>query len=102
MSQKIEYRCTDCGATGVRLWRVYMGFAFGNPLTCRTCSEKSQGRELKDGSDKIGYLVPAVPTEDGSTFWGYTSVPEGGVKWWYNLPVDKADAYGPLGIDDWN
>lgn len=31
-------------------------------------------------------LCAAVPTEEGDTFWGYTSVPDDGVKWWDNLP----------------
>lgn len=35
--------------------------------------------------DQLGGLMPAVPTEDGSTFWGYTSVPDAGVRWWKSL-----------------
>ena len=30
-------------------------------------------------------MIPAVPDEDGE-FWGYTSVPEDGYKWWEELP----------------
>ena len=40
----------------------------------------------------IGWLVPAVPTEEGNTFWGYTSVPYQGVYWWDNLPLLKTYA----------
>ena len=40
--------------------------------------------------DQIGWLVPAVPTEEGDTFWGYTSVPEPGCQWWYRLPAMPA------------
>ena len=36
--------------------------------------------------DQIGNLVPAIPTEDGETFWGYSSVPQDGCEWWYRLP----------------
>lgn len=32
-------------------------------------------------------MVPASPTEDGSGFYGYTSVPENICKWWENLPT---------------
>jgi hypothetical protein len=39
-------------------------------------------------TDQIGWMVPAVPTPDGDTFWGYTSVPLEGVLWWKALPTD--------------
>ncbi len=42
------------------------------------------------GGDQIGWRIPAVPTEDGSTFWGYSSVPDGGVAWWKRLPLQVA------------
>lgn len=45
-------------------------------------------------TDQIGWRVPAVPTEDGSTFWGYTSVPDAGVRWWRDLPTRATDAPG--------
>jgi len=32
-------------------------------------------------------MVPACPTEDGSEFYGYTSVPDDVCKWWDNLPT---------------
>jgi len=35
---------------------------------------------------QIGWRVPAIPTEDGDTFWGYTSVPQAGCDWWAKLP----------------
>lgn len=38
-------------------------------------------------TDWIGNLVPAIPTEQGDTYWGYTSVPQEGVKWWVRLPT---------------
>lgn len=38
-------------------------------------------------TDQIGFRVPAVPTEENDTFWGYTSVPEAGCIWWGNLPT---------------
>jgi len=36
--------------------------------------------------DQIGWLVPAVPTPDGESFWGYTSVPQDACQWWHALP----------------
>lgn len=40
------------------------------------------------GGDQIGWRIPAVPTADGQTFWGYSSVPEAGCRWWYGLPLE--------------
>ena len=41
-------------------------------------------------SDQVAdWMVPAVPTEDG-TFWGYTSVPEDRCAWWRALPLTEA------------
>lgn len=42
------------------------------------------------GGDQIGWRIPAVPTEDGETYWGYTSVPQRGCDWWNRLPLRKA------------
>jgi hypothetical protein len=47
-----------------------------------------------NGSDQIGWLVPAVPTEEGDTYWGYTSVPSAGCVWWFLLPL-KPGSSGP-------
>lgn len=94
MAKGYVYKCSECGARGVKLWRQYNTMADNLELLCLRCSEKDQGKELGD-SDQIGWLVPAVPTElpnadgcipKGETFWGYTSVPGWGVKWWYKLP----------------
>lgn len=41
------------------------------------------------GGDQIGWRIPAVPTEDGVTYWGYTSVPQKGVDWWNRLPLRR-------------
>ena len=38
-------------------------------------------------TDQIGWLVPAVPSEEGDTFWGYMSVPQAGCDWWDRLPT---------------
>ena len=61
----------------------YRGRRGARPVT----GELGRGR-----TDTIGWRVPAVPTEDGSTFWGYTSVPDAGCAWWRRLPTRTAEA----------
>jgi hypothetical protein len=96
------YVCSGCGARGCKLWRQYQTFAENIDLLCAPCAGKDQHTDLssldvngkhdvEDGrSDTIGWLVPAVPTEDGETYWGYTSVPESGVLWWRKLPTQSS------------
>jgi hypothetical protein len=94
------YKCSDCGAAGVKLWREYQTLADCVTLRCAACACRKENREddvdaqgkikSEHGShriDQIGWLVPAVPTEDGQTFWGYSSVPQPGVVWWKSLPT---------------
>lgn len=104
-----EYQCGTCGATDVRLWREYNTFLEHQRLYCAPCAIKDQTRPdtvecqcesrwcafcKKHGKlninlgDQIGWLVPAVPTEDGTTYWGYTSVPTAGVAWWARLAIN--------------
>jgi len=87
------YKCEACGATGVRLYRRYQTWLQGQMLRCRRCALKSQNQPVPDGEAEhsIGWLVAAVPTEDGSTYWGYTSVPQAGVEWWNQLPKRKSN-----------
>ena len=99
-----DYKCTTCGAYGCKLWREYQTCADYTELVCCDCAGKSQGKDVsqidadgvrpcedaRGGTDTIGWRVPAVPTEDGSTFWGYTSVPAAGVAWWRALPTRAA------------
>lgn len=96
------YHCAGCGAHDCKLWRQYNVFASHIRLLCLDCAGRDQkldliydddGRVLTtDGSrtDQIGSLIPAVPTEDGRTFWGYTSVPGAGVRWWQRLSTKGA------------
>jgi len=98
------YRCHQCGATQRKLWRDIRVVATAIKLSCGSCAlsqEKvtgpidNRGRVKtfdftnRDGelSDQIGGLLPAVPTEDGRTFWGYTSVPADACAWWRGLPL---------------
>ena len=95
-----HYECSDCGITGVKLWRLYNTFLSHQHLRCASCacqeydlpdSVDPNGKSVWEGltSDTIngGSMIPAVPTEDGDTYWGYTSVPQAGVDWWRQLPV---------------
>lgn len=99
-----EYQCGVCGANGRKLWRQYQTFADHISLRCCDCAGYEQGKDVSainaDGerpecgisTDSIGWLVPAVPTEDGETYWGYTSVPRAGVGWWRRLPSSARPA----------
>jgi hypothetical protein len=80
------YTCSGCGAKGVQLWRDYQTFLDAQTLRCRACCEAHEGKSLRDGGDQIGWSVPAAPTPDGSTFWGYSSAPMAAVDWWRALP----------------
>src|SRR5688572_17950138 len=95
-----DYKCSKCGATGIKLWRQYQTFADYIDLLCAADAmkaEKKKGVVGEDGkreseygmTDQIGDLVPAVPTQEGDTYWGYTSVPQDGVDWWKRLPTRK-------------
>lgn len=100
VGRKRGYVCHKCRGSGVKLWREYNTSLDQQFLICAWCagvSVDSDGRcadrlgMMTDQIDvpKHGLMVPAVPTEDGSAFWGYTSVPDGGVKWWRSLPSSK-------------
>ena len=95
------YCCAGCGATGVKLWREYQ--TVQPQLLCANCAATNQNRNISDmdsdgkyidsemgyRSDQIGWYVPAVPDKEGIGYWGYTSVPDAGVKWWKRLPNSK-------------
>lgn len=91
----IDLICAECGAKNVRLWREY-GVAVNKiELLCCNCAEERTDKKCKLSpagttaySDQIGYMVPAVPTNNGwNSFWGYTSVPSDAVAWWHSLPL---------------
>jgi len=82
------YKCSKCGAEGCKLWRQAQTLASNIKLLCANCSEKNQHGEIDDKHPSaIGWLVEAVPTEDGDTFWGRTSIPKDGCDWWDSLPT---------------
>lgn len=88
------YKCFKCGAVGCKLWRPACGV---DDFECAACLVKHgetkeidrfgfgmwQSRRLCALNDK----VPCVPDEDGTTMWGYTSIPQAGVVWWMRLPL---------------
>lgn len=95
-----DYKCVQCGATNCKLWREYNTFLEHQRLLCAPCTAADQKKSIIDidadgnrtddigfKTDQIGWMVPAVPTEECDTYWGYTSVPMPGVNWWKNLPT---------------
>lgn len=98
------YVCGKCQREGVKLWREYSMFLNHQTLVCASClleegqenSERpkfiGQDGKVGDGrmrSDGAGWRIPAIPTQQNDTFWGYSSVPEDGVLWWRRLPLRK-------------
>lgn len=106
-----DYRCTTCGAHGCKLWREYQTFLNRQTLECLDCVCKSQSRkdvvydpasvdtdrrilrhhklhgDERNTITSIGWRVLAAPTEEGDTYWGYSSVPGAGLDWWWALPT---------------
>lgn len=85
-----DYVCSNCCASGIRLWRQSHVFLDSVSLLCFDCATKDQEKQIKEydhfheeNDPTIGDLLPARPTPDGDTFWGHTS---GDVAWWYHLP----------------
>ncbi len=96
------YKCGKCGATNCKLWRDYQTFLKNQSLLCAKCAGEEQKKDVSDiddegrrsleeglgvRTDQIGWRIPAVPTEENDTYWGYTSVPQPGCDWWRGLPT---------------
>lgn len=87
----IKYVCTECGAENCKLWRQYQTFLNHIKLMCADCTEANQHRKIDlSKGDQCGWMIPAVPTVENDTFWGYTSVPTELVAWWKALPDRRA------------
>lgn len=81
----VDYRCKECGAAGVKLWRQYHCSTAAIRLLCTAHALADQKLDrIGEGGVSIGWLVPARPV-DGS-FWGQTSGPQSSVDWWNALP----------------
>lgn len=97
----VDYTCGRCGVGSLKLWREYNTFLEHQTFLCASCASPVgqpflfvSDNEYDRGSftdqiwnEKFGTLVPAVPTEEGDTFWGYTSTPFHCVMWWYDRPT---------------
>jgi hypothetical protein len=94
------YRCATCNAFGCKLWRESNVFSNHVTLLCCDCAALEEKKDVMsidangkreteygDRTDQIGWHIPAVPTEEGDTYWGYTSVPKEGCDWWRALPT---------------
>lgn len=89
-----NYVCHKCEITGVKLWREYHAHLKDQSLLCSKCSGEEQRKDVSsitnegkiNNSDQIGCRVPAVPTKENDTYWGYSFIPEEGQKWWKRLP----------------
>ena len=81
------YACRVCGRK-CKLYREYQTVLEHLHLFCSTCACATEGKKLDCDPlpDTIGTLVLAVPTEDGSSFWGYLSMDDAGYYWWKRLP----------------
>lgn len=100
---KNTYSCDDCGASECKLWREYNTFIEHQKLRCAMCACKKEGKNFHDlNLEKhmsIGFLVPAVPTKDGTDMYGYTSIPLVYTAWWYTLkdrPMTDDDIAKPV------
>lgn len=107
LSDKIPntYYCHFCKKTNCKLWREYNTFLNNLSLYCYDCikiKRKTEGVDyLWGNSDQLGGLVPAIPTEDETTYWGYTSVPLNGVRWWHLLePTLSAECFKKYLVSD--
>lgn len=114
-----NYKCSRCAAHGVKLWRQYNTMVSHLELLCCRCADpkraadmsiegrspiddsipKHRSDQLDDVVGKTGSLVPAVPTVDCDTYWGYSAVPVAGCAWWRALPRWPGDATQPFYID---
>lgn len=102
---KVPYVCSKCGVSGVKLWRQYNTCVSAQELLCVECLAKETKIDISkidsDGryedpsigckTHSVGWHVPAIPTDDEESFWGYTSVPVSDCYWWKKLPLTKKD-----------
>lgn len=108
-----NYVCGQCGATGIKLWRCLAFCVSQVDLRCAKCldhgevDEEGYFKDSKYGKSdqcfikELGSMLPAIPTEEENTYWGYTSVPMDGVMWWRNLPNERKDELNVAGVSNW-
>lgn len=97
------YACDVCKKDGRRLWRDYSTFLSHQTLICASCiHDELIAKAIDEGkmapaafvykeqygfTDQCGGRVPAITTEEGDTFWGYSSCPADRIIWWYAMPT---------------
>lgn len=95
------YVCSECHEGGIKLWRNSVIDRSSVVLWCGPCALGKLGIDGTidnhgnlNGSDQLyrresgyGSRLPAVPAQGGTSFWGYSSVPEDRVGWWRRLPL---------------
>jgi hypothetical protein len=103
-----DYHCQYCPNRGVKLWREAQ--TFRPHLFCANCAAAHEdesitaidaggGHATRRGyTFLIGNLVPAIPTEDGTGFWGWFAErrPLAALTWWQRLPTLSQKGQVPL------
>jgi len=113
MQVPAAYICSRCHVPGLKLWRQYNTMTNHLKLVCARCADPKtavdrsgchkdrygqKSDQLTDIIGTTGSLVPAVPTVEGDSYWGYTSVPLAGCVWWKALPTYFDEAPLPFHI----
>lgn len=101
---RVNYRCTFCGVSGVKLWRHYQSCL--SELFCVDCAcqresclanfrdaskvgpdgfhNASGNRTYKYRTCELNGLVPCITDEEGTEVWGYcASIPRPRRVWWF-------------------
>lgn len=82
------YRCSQCGVTGVKLWRGPCDSSEPPPLFCKACALINQDESGETPDHRIGGLIPAIPMADvKGGYWGHRFSPREERKWREGLPV---------------
>ena len=91
-----DYKCGHCGVVSCKLCREFNSPSSFIVLRCTSCAEVNQRRMHEAGwqslfsqqcDDQIGVFIPAVPKEDGLSYWSYIKIPQAGLDWWNKLPI---------------
>lgn len=94
-----SYKCGKCRKQRLKLWCEPVLVDSRRALSCADCSAKMEDVDisamnpdgLREGehgvTDKIGDLIPALPTPENDAFWLYRAFPEDEYAWWKRLPL---------------
>ena len=89
------YSCDCCGLSRVRLFRLPHGATChrtGFELWCLRCGMFRTEKTFPSHSgDSPSDLLPAIPTEDGSAYWGVGNAPADAYRWWALQPLLTLD-----------